>query len=671
MDVILCSTLDEQTSSPHKVGFQLFSFIVEDWRHYMDTHSILMKYCAVCALLSEACDQGKNVVGNHAPAQQVLDKSFLNYLRQKLGGDFGAKNKKIESVSVVIQNIRPNVIKSISRNRLVVVSSRDISGSSREHSNSSDSSSSTVNLPSRGAERKAISSSGYPAEDPMNQILEGLGLGADFCLDTVGEHREDMEHDEDMMDVDEGHGVVSSSTRRRRHRSSTTSSSDNVKINDESDQEDVESDVDLGMDAGQYVVKQLDREIKEKTYELKRRIELRHKKQESESESEDDNGNATLTSKTQSRSAPSPVPNAPVKKMFDEDDSDLEVVSVVEVENVEANNKSASECSDDSASRDEEEAESGEDVVPNYDEDSDVDIQKNAIDNCISGRGISSNMGEMISDHGLIVKDQSMDSADDCSSDLTLKLRSSPVKCEKPKEPAAEYSKVSGDEAEEKERSEANSQDIDNEESIETSSPSSSLKSPRRPQSKSPSVSPSKRVIFSLETSQTLPVSSPASSEANSEDRDNPIKRAKIESKENEKKAEDEDNKNESGNDNNNDSKSESETGTPIKEESVRKSTRQPSTRGRKSIRSTPRASATPTVATPSVTTRRTTRASAAQLALQKPDIDYNEDKSDSEDAEEEEEIESNVSNSVRRGTRSSSTRGVRGGRARGRPKKV
>lgn len=672
MDVILCSTLDEQTSSQFKVGFQLFSFIVEDWRHYVDTHSILMKYCAICALLSEAGDQGKNVVDNHIPAKQVLDKSFLNYLRQKLDGDFGGPAKKISSASLVIQNIRPNVIKSISRHRLVVVSSRDISGSSREHSHSSDSSSSTVNLPYRDGERKEISSSGYPAEDPMNQLLEGLGLGANFCLDIVGEHREDMEHNDDeyMMDFDEDHGVgVVSSSTRRRHRSSTTTSSENVKIEDESlesvnEEANESDDVDLGMDADQYLCKQLDKKIKEKTDELQRRMKLKHKHEESEFESEEGNGDATLTSKTQRRMS-SPVAKAPVKKMFDEEDSDLEVVSVVEVDNVDMKDKVASECSDDSASRDEEEAESGEDVVPNYDEDSDVDVGGNAVARGGAKTRSSASPEKNVTntkddDDNTVDKDQSMDSADDCSSSLTLKLRSSPVKSEKKREPLAEYSRTSGDEAAENEGFEASSQEIDYTELIE--SPSPSLRSPRRTQSKSPTASPSKRVISSPGSSQTLPVSSPAQSEVESKDGDNPTKRAKIESEENDNdnKAEDKEDEND-----NNDSKSGSEIGSPLKEEQFRKSTRQTATRGRMSIRSTPRAPATPTVSTPSITTRRTTRSAAAQLALQTPDVivDY---KSDSEHAEEEEESEASVSTSVKRGTRSASTRGRRG---RGRPK--
>lgn len=354
LDVAICSTLDEHADSRDTVGFQLFSFIVEDWRCYSETHSSLMKYCAVSSLLMAASTEGRLFVDRHLPSN--VNPQFISYLsRRRMDMHFSKKPTLI----AVVQKIRTIFVKSISRERLVLISKRRCKMTKRNstggnESDDGDSSASTaVNVPSstNAFRQRALllpSTSGCGDYDKqrggvdssLNELLGQIGLHLNipdapgFTLDTDGDQTLTAEYgsnnnpsdDEDETEyfIDDADGTVSSSSAMAKE--------------ENTDERDSQEDP-FVYDPCHSDAEQMD--------------------------TEDDDENQIKPKK--------------IKVTSEVIDSDLEVLSVKGDESEScsedegtAPGKSTVGCENE-RERDEEEAESGEDVVPNYDEDSDAE----------------------------------------------------------------------------------------------------------------------------------------------------------------------------------------------------------------------------------------------------------------------------------------------------------
>ncbi|CAL8088236.1 unnamed protein product [Orchesella dallaii] len=415
LDVVLCSNLSEHASTDDDVGFQVYSNIVGDWRYYLDSkssESSKMKYCYVASLLSESTE-GQRIIERDLPS--YASKEFVVYLNNTLG--MKLKLTKNYLYANIVQQIKTKrVIIAMSRRRLIIVSERDVSKTRvAEHEDNSDadshSSNSTVNIITSSNKNKQRHPDSSQDDQP-----EDLG----FRLDTTGSYNNDQAN----WRSNEYDSLVSSSTNKRRRTSDsstdTLSIDRNVKIDEDnamveqidegnnprarsgksghrlrtttatssSSIEEVEIPSrfqSMDLDADRLDARSPDRnenedELDDITSEFQHRELIGKELREAlgaEIDSDPDHGHdendqdeeegyektedEDYIGRSRKHSSTKLVVSDDDEE-DDENDSDLEVLEIVE------DNAMIS-----SPERDEAEAESGEDVVPNYDDDSDED----------------------------------------------------------------------------------------------------------------------------------------------------------------------------------------------------------------------------------------------------------------------------------------------------------
>lgn len=393
----LCSTLDEHATSNHKVGFQLFSFIVEDWRCYNETLSTLMKYCAISSLLSEASSEGQIFVERNLP--QDMDKDFPKFLNKTLNIDVGkVGKKKVSSLLDVVKIIKATRVRSLSRNRLIVVSRRDVSSTplakpsdlGDEVSDVESTTSTVINCPassSSGTENKVLrqNQAGQPT-GTGDTFLKDIGL--DFCLDNVGDLNEsqsagtgfEFNYDRDSFLNDslaQEESLVSSSSavpykiqqkKEKTNLPGRLSKTLKSVSFDEEEMDITKQHKDTSKNASYLGYEPLsDHEEQFKSLEDEEEEDM-HPPPKKISSVKGNNGNV-LDKLDQELS------KKKEDSLNEDEDSDLELIEIPSEADADAckrkvidndNDTSDSSCNE----RDEAEPESGEDYVPNYDEDS-------------------------------------------------------------------------------------------------------------------------------------------------------------------------------------------------------------------------------------------------------------------------------------------------------------